>query len=105
MSLFVLGSLALAAVDKYTFEVPNGLSFAEFRGYEAWQLVSLSDNGSGLLVSTLANPVMIQAYLAGVLGNGKPFPDGAKMAKIHWKPKKFATSQWGLQARDLLPAL
>src|SRR5262245_54094706 len=25
---------------------------------------------------------------AGLPGNGKPFPDGAKMAKIHWNPKK-----------------
>jgi hypothetical protein len=32
--------------------------------------------------------VMIDAYLAGIPGNGKPFPDGAKMAKIHWNPKK-----------------
>jgi hypothetical protein len=31
---------------------------------------------------------MIAAYKAGVPGNGKPFPDGAKMAKIHWNPKK-----------------
>ena len=31
---------------------------------------------------------MIKAYKAGVPGNGKPFPDGAKMAKIHWTPKK-----------------
>src|SRR5437773_5208264 len=30
---------------------------------------------------------MIAAYLAGIPGNGKPFPDGAKMAKIHWTPK------------------
>ena len=36
----------------------------------------------------LANPVMIDAYRAGIPGNGKPFPDGAKMAKIHWTPKK-----------------
>ena len=33
---------------------------------------------------------MIDAYRAGVPGNGKPFPDGSKMAKIHWKPKKSA---------------
>ena len=33
---------------------------------------------------------MIEAYLAGIPGNGKPFPDGAKMAKIHWNPKKQA---------------
>ena len=30
---------------------------------------------------------MIAAYKAGIPGNGKPFPDGAKMAKIHWTPK------------------
>jgi len=34
---------------------------------------------------------MIKAYVAGVPGNGKPFPDGAKMAKIHWTPKKLET--------------
>ena len=33
---------------------------------------------------------MIAAYQAGVPGNGKPFPDGAKMAKIHWNQKKSA---------------
>jgi hypothetical protein len=39
----------------------------------------------------LTNPVMIEAYLNGVPGNGKLFPDGAKMAKIHWTPKKMET--------------
>src|SRR5262249_9595154 len=38
----------------------------------------------------LGNPVMIEAYRAGTPGNGKPFPDGAKMAKIHWKAVKSA---------------
>jgi hypothetical protein len=33
---------------------------------------------------------MIEAYQAGVPGNGKPFPDGSKMAKIHWKAKQSA---------------
>ncbi len=40
-----------------------------------------------LIAVILANPVMIDAYRAGIPGNGKPFPDGSKMAKIHWKPK------------------
>ncbi len=31
---------------------------------------------------------MIDAYKAGIPGNGKPFPDGAKMAKIHWNATK-----------------
>jgi hypothetical protein len=34
---------------------------------------------------------MIEAYQAGIPGNGKPFPDGAKMAKIHWNPTKMET--------------
>ncbi len=34
---------------------------------------------------------MIDAYRAGVPGNGKPFPDGSRMAKIHWNPKKLET--------------
>ena len=34
---------------------------------------------------------MIDAYQSGIPGNGKPFPDGARMAKIHWTPKKLET--------------
>jgi len=89
-SLSVLGALALAAQDKYTVKVPNGLAFAEFKGYGAWQVVSISQNGR-LMAATLANPEMIKAYQAGVPGNGKQFPDGAKMAKIHWNLKKLET--------------
>jgi hypothetical protein len=37
------------------------------------------------------DPVMIKAYQSGIPGNGKPFPDGSKMAKIHWNPKKPET--------------
>jgi hypothetical protein len=33
----------------------------------------------------------IDGYKEGVPGNGEPFPDGAKMAKIHWNPKKQET--------------
>ena len=78
------------AQDRYTLRVPNGLAFSEFKGYESWQLVSISQDG-GLLATTLANPVMIKAYQEGAPGNGKPIPDGAKMAKIHWNPKKMET--------------
>ena len=81
---------AQAAQDKYTLKVPGGLAFSEFRGYEAWQVVSISQDGPVMAV-ILANPVMIEAYGAGVPGNGKPFPDGSKMAKIHWSPKKMET--------------
>ena len=80
--------LGVSAQDKYTLKVPGGLAFSEFRGYESWQVVSTSMDGN-LIAAILANPMMIQAYLAGVPSNGKPFPDGAKMAKIHWNPKKM----------------
>ncbi len=85
--LAVLGSMALAAQDKYALQVPGGLAFSEFRGYEGWPVIAISENGGNFAV-ILGNPVMIDAYKEGVPGNGKPFPDGAKMAKVHWHPKK-----------------
>jgi hypothetical protein len=88
-SLAVSGGIAVAAQDKYTLQVPNGLAFAEFRAYEDWRLVAVSKTDE-LFAAILANPVMIDAYRAGFPGNGKPVPDGAKMAKIHWNPKQSA---------------
>ena len=74
--------------DKYTVKVPGGVAFSEFRGYEDWRVVSVSyDNGA--LAVILANAVMIDAYRSGIPGNGKPFPDGSMMAKIHWTPKQL----------------
>ena len=68
-------------------KIANGLAFSEFKGYEDWQTISVSHNGDKLAV-ILGNPAMIDAYKAGIPGNGKPFPDGAKMAKVHWIAKK-----------------
>src|SRR5262245_12861929 len=90
VSLAISGGAALSAQDKYTVKVPGGLEFAEFRGYESWQVGSVSEDG-GMRAVIVANPAMIQAYQAGIPGNGKPFPDGAKMAKIHYTPKKLET--------------
>ena len=84
------GGTAMSAQDKYSLSVPGGLAFSDFKGYESWQVVSISQDG-GAIAAILANPVMIDAYRAGVPGNGKPFPDGSKMAKIHWKPKTSET--------------
>src|SRR6266481_7825123 len=88
---FLATGVAISAQDRYTLKVPNGLAFAEFRGYEGWQTISISENG-GLLAVILGNPAMIDAYKAGIPENGKPFPDGAKMAKIHWAAKKNETA-------------
>src|SRR5579872_3289684 len=80
---------AMSAQDRYSLKVPNGLAFSEFKGYEGWQVVAVSENG-GLIAVILGNPAMMEAFRSGAPGNGKPFPDGAKMAKIHWNPKKNA---------------
>jgi hypothetical protein len=85
--LAALCGRAISAQDKHTVQVPNGLAFSEFRGYEDWQTVAVSQT-EGALAAILANPAMIDAYRAGVPDNGKPFPDGSKIAKIHWNPKK-----------------
>ena len=89
MSVLAAG-LAISAQDKYSVKVPGGLAFSEFRGYEDWPVIAISENG-GKIAAIMGNPVMIDAYKKGVPGNGKPFPDGAKMAKIHWNPKKQET--------------
>ena len=86
LAAFAMGS-AMSAQDKYTLKVPNGLAFSEFRGYEGWQAIAISHNGA-LIAVILGNPAMIAAYKSGIPGNGKPFPDGAMMAKIHWMAKK-----------------
>ena len=42
--LAFFGGRAISAQDKYTVQVPDGLAFSEFRGYEAWQTISVSRN-------------------------------------------------------------
>ena len=81
------GAVFAAGQDKYSVSVPKGLGFADFRGYEAWQTVALSQTGDTIEV-IVGDPAMIAAFQAGYPGNGKPFPDGVRMAKIHWKAKK-----------------
>ena len=85
--LGVFGGRAISAQDKYIVKVPNGLAFSEFKGYEDWSVIAISEN-LGMIAVIVGNPVMIDAYKEGVPDNSKTFPDGAKMAKIHWNPKK-----------------
>ena len=85
-----LGASAIAAQDKYTLKVPGGLAFSEFKGYESWQIISLSQSDTDR-----GDPRQSRddrCLPAGIPGNGKPFPDGAKMAKIHWTPKTSESS-------------
>jgi hypothetical protein len=99
--LSVLVALALAAQDKYTVKVPNGLAFSEFKGYEDWEAVGPSfTDSTNVFRLIVANPVMIDAYKKGVPGNGKPFPEGSKIAKIEWRPKKLTDAPFSASAPD-----
>jgi len=97
--LAVLGGVAISAQDKYTLKTPSGVAFSDFRGYEDWQVVS-SARTEEVLKVIVANKMMIDAYKAGVPGNGKPFPDGSKIAKLQWKPKKSTEAPFVVDVPD-----
>lgn len=96
LAAFLLVGSSLSAQgpgpDKYNLKVPGGLAFSEFKGFESWEVIAISHSETAL-AATLGNPAMIAAYKAGFPGNGKPIPDGARMAKIHWNTVKHATFQ------------
>jgi hypothetical protein len=99
--LVVVGGLALAAQDKYTLKIPDGLAWSDFEGYETWQPVAVSQTETSLKVIA-ANDVMMNAYRDGVPGNGKPFPEGSKVTKIEWSFKKNAESPYSVNVPDTL---
>ena len=86
-ALGILAGITRAAQDKYTLRLPDGVAFSDFKGYEDWRLISTSKTDDRLKV-ILGNPTIIAAFKSGIPGNGKPFPEGSKIAKIQWKPKK-----------------
>lgn len=94
-----LGGWAISAPDKYELKVPNGLAFSEFRGYENWSVIAVARTEE-LLKVIVGNPVAMEAYRAGIPGNGKPFPDGSKMAKVEWRPKKSAEAPYDISVPD-----
>jgi hypothetical protein len=87
--------------DKYTLQIPGGLAFFEIRGYEQWQVVAPSISEAANVIRVIvANPVMIKAYQDGVPGNGKPFPDGSKIVKLEWRPKKITDPPFSASTPD-----
>jgi len=77
----ILGGTALYAQEKYALKTPDGIEFSDFKGYEDWSVVSSARTDEVLKV-IVANPIMIEAYKAGIPGNGKPFPEGSRIAKL-----------------------
>ena len=98
LTILGIGAIYAQAHDKYSVKVPGGLAFSEFRGYESWQMIAVSrqtamsgdSRGDGPFAVILGNPAMIAALEAGIPDNGKPFPDGAKMAKMHYAQTALA---------------
>jgi hypothetical protein len=99
-ALAVLGGAAVYAQDKYSLVTPSGIAFSDFRGYEDWAVVSSARTDEVLKV-IVANPIMIQAYKTGIPGNGQPFPDGSKIVKLQWKPKKSTEAPFVVDAPDV----
>src|SRR5260370_20126062 len=56
----LVAGVEISAQDKYTVKVPNGLAFAEFRGYEGWPVIAISATG-GKIAVIVGNPAMIDA--------------------------------------------
>jgi Cytochrome P460 len=101
--LAVLGGMAIAAQDKYALKLGK-LSFADFRGYENWKNVAVSQTEKQLKV-ILANDVMMDAYRKGLPADGKLFPEGSKIVKIEWTFKKNPVSPYFVQVPDTLAAV
>ena len=104
LALAVLSGVAVSAQDKYTLQLPGGLAFSDFRGYGDWQLISSSKTDDRLKV-ILGNPTIIAAFKSGIPGNGKPFPEGSKIAKVQWKPKKSTEAPFPVWVPDTLADL
>src|SRR5499427_10437209 len=98
--LAILGGTAVCAQEKYSLKTPDGIQFSDFRGYEDWAVVSSARTDEVLKV-IVANPIMIDAYKAGIPGNGQPFPDGSKIAKLQWKPKKSTEAPFVVDVPDV----
>jgi hypothetical protein len=104
MTFSVLVAFGFAAQDKYSVKVPGGLAFSEFRGYEDWQVVATSHtDAENVMRVIVANPVMMKAYREGIPGNGKPFPEGSKLAKIDWEQRKITAAPFSVKTPDTVP--
>jgi hypothetical protein len=99
----VLGSMAFAAQDRYSLKLGK-LAFSDFRGYENWRDVAVSQTET-LLKVIVANDVMMNAYRQGLPANDKLFPDGSKIVKIEWTAKKNTTSPYFVMVPDTLKAV
>jgi hypothetical protein len=103
-SLTLCAGLAIAQQDnRYTLKLGN-LAFSDFRGYENWKVVAVSQTDTQLKV-IVANDVMMDAYRQGLPADGKLFPEGSKVVKIEWSMKKNTRAPYAVQVPDALQAV
>jgi hypothetical protein len=100
----LIGLNLFAQQDWNMLKVPDGLAFSEFKGYDTWQNVAVSET-EGSVKAILGNPTMMAAYKTGIPENGKPFPEGSRIAKIEWVKKKSAASPYFVEVPDTLKSL
>lgn len=101
-ALAAFGAAAVIAAekknDKYALISPGGIAFADFKGYEDWAPMSAAKTDVLKVIS--GNPTIIKAFKAGVPGNGQPFPDGSRIAKLQWKTKKSTEAPFDVDVPD-----
>jgi hypothetical protein len=102
--LGILGGVILCAQDqdkeRYSLISPDGVAFSDFKGYEDWSVVSTAHQEEVLKV-IVANPAMIKAYKTGSPGNGRFFPEGSRIVKLQWKPKKSTEAPFVVDVPDV----
>jgi hypothetical protein len=100
MVLAVVAGGTAFAQDKYSLKSPGAIAFSDFKGYEDWATVSSARTDEVLKV-IVANPAMVKAYKAGTPGNGQPFPEGSRIVKLQWKPKKSSDAPFAVDVPDV----
>jgi hypothetical protein len=104
IALAAAASLAWAAQDRSTLKVEGGLALSEFKGYQDWADVAVSQTDTSVK-AIVANPVMMAAYRNGLPASGKTFPEGSKVAKIEWARKPNPASPYAVQVPGDLKSL
>jgi len=102
-SLTLGAGIADAQQDRYTLKLGK-LAFTDFKGYEDWKVVAVSQTDTQLKV-IVANDVMMNAYRQGLPADGKLFPEGSKVVKIEWGMKRNTRAPYAVQVPDTLEAV
>ena len=85
--------------DKYSLKSPSGIAFSDFKGYEDWSVVS---SARPTKCSKRSSPIRPRSQrVLGIPGNGQPFPEGSKIAKLQWKPEKSTEAPFVVDVPDV----